>query len=100
MSQADAAFASMDDTLFDVFGDAGTVQRGADPAVAVRVVLTRGAARFGEYGQMAGRVTTADFLAAEWQPQSGDVLTAGALVRKVESIESDDGHVVRVVLYG
>ncbi len=100
MSLADAAFGEMDAVLFDTFGEAVAVQRGTDAAVAVRVVLERGVERLGDYGQVAGRVTTASFLNSEWIPKPGDVLQLASGDRKVEAIDRDDGKVTVAVLYG
>lgn len=100
MSRADADFAAMDAVLFDEFGESVTVQRGAAAAVAVRVVLERGVAKLGDYGQVVARVTTAMFLNAEWVPLQGDVLNLATGNRKVESVSDDDGFVTTVVLHG
>ncbi|GAB3755172.1 head-tail joining protein [Lysobacter olei] len=99
MSQADAAFADMDDVLFDEFGEAVTVARGATTA-PVRVVLTRGVERLGDYGQVVARVTTAMFINSEWQPAQGDLLHLATGDRKIESVIDDDGLVTTVVLHG
>lgn len=100
MSAFDAAIAEMDATLFEVFGEDATAQRGADAPVAVRVVLTRGVERFGDYGQVVGRVTVADIRNSEWVAKPGDVLHLASGDRTVASIEADDGAVNRVVLHG
>lgn len=100
MSDFDTAMEDMDLALFDAFGTDTTVQRGGDVAVAVRVVLTRGVARLGDYGQVVATVTTADFRNSEWQPQQDDVLHLADRDRTIESITSDDGAVTQVVLYG
>lgn len=99
MSRADAAFADMDDVLFDELGEAATVTRGATSA-PVRVVLTRGVERLGDYGQVVARVTTAMFINSEWQPAQGDVLHLVTGDRKVDSVDADDGFVTTVVLHG
>lgn len=99
MSQADAAFAGMDDVLFDEFGESVTVTRGATTA-PVRVVLTRGVERLGDYGQVVARVTTAMFINSEWQPVQGDVLSLSTGDRKIDSVIGDDGFVTTVVLHG
>lgn len=100
MSLADATFDEMDAVLFDEFGESITVQRGADAAVPVRVVLQRGVERYGDYGQVVARVTTASFLNSEWMPVQGDVLHLATGDREVESIDNDDGKVTVVVLHG
>lgn len=100
MSEADAIFEGMDDDLFVDFGDDATVQRGAAAAVPVRVVLTRGVEKLGDYGQVIARVTTAMFRNREWQPKQGDVLTLASGTRKVDTIDSDDGLVTVAVLHG
>lgn len=100
MSDFDAAVADMDAVLFDAFGEDATAQRGADAPVSVRVVLTRGVERFGDYGQVVGRVTVADLRNSVWVAKPGDVLHLASGDRTVASIESDDGVVTRVVLHG
>jgi hypothetical protein len=99
LSEADAIFEGMDDDLFVAFGDDASIQRGAAAAVPVRVVLTRGV-ELGDYGQVIARVTTAMFRNREWQPKQGDVLVVGAVTRKVDTIDSDDGLVTVAVLHG
>ena len=100
MSEFDAAIAGADAALFDAFGVATTVQRGTGDAVDVRVVITRGVKRFGEYGQIVGHVTTVDFRNAQWAPQAGDVLHLAEGDRTVQVLDADDGQVARVVLHG
>lgn len=100
MNDFDTAAASMDAELFDAFGTDTTVQRGTDAAVPVRVVLTLGVARLGDYGQVVATVTTADFRNSEWQPRRDDVLQLAGGDRAIESITSDDGAVTQAVLYG
>lgn len=100
MNDFDTAIAVADDALFEAFGIDATVSRGADPAVDVRVVVTRGVARFGDYGQVVGRVTTVDFRNAQWAPRAGDVLHLPEGDRKVQGLDADDGQVARAVLHG
>lgn len=100
MSAFDAAVADMDASLFEVMGDDATVQRGAAAAAPVRVVVSRNVERLGEYGQVVARMTTVLFRNSEWQPQQGDVLTLTDGVRKVASIDADDGYVTTAVLHG
>lgn len=100
MSAFDIAVADMDAALFDVMGDDATVQRGVGAPVAVRVVVTRGQEKLGEYGQVVARVTTVLFRNSEWQPLQGDLLTLTDGARKVASIDSDDGYVTTAVLHG
>jgi hypothetical protein len=100
VSDFDAAVADMDASLFEVMGDVATVQRGAGAPVTVRVVVTRGQARLGEYGQVVARVTTVLFRNSEWQPQQGDQLALADGTRRVASIDADDGYVTTAVLHG
>lgn len=100
MSQLDAVFESMDDDLFAAFGEAATVQRGAAAPIDVSVVLTRGVEKFGDYGQVVARVTTAMFKNREWEPRQGDVLVLASGTRKIDTIDSDDGLVTVAVLHG
>lgn len=96
----DPRFTDMDDTLFDEFGIDASVQRGTDPAVPVRVVIDEGVERVGEYGQIVGQVTIASFKVPQWRPQQGDVLTVDGVARPVQTLDSDDGYVARVMLHG
>lgn len=100
MSAFDAMVADMDATLFDVFGEDATISRDGGTAVPVRVVLTRGAEQFGDYGQVVGRVTVADMRNSEWVAKQGDTLHLASGDRKVQAIATDDGAVNRVVLHG
>lgn len=93
-------FAGMDEILFDEFGQDGSVQRGLGAPVPVRVVIDEGVERLGDYGQVVGRVAVASFMAPQWRPKQGDVLTVSAWSRPVASIDQDDGFVVRAVMHG
>lgn len=105
---ADILFESMHQDLFDTFGrDAIVAPVGGGVALPVRVVVNEGVERIGEYGQSIGRVTTVDFLARQYRPVQGDVLTlldvtTGAEVwsKPVASTGADDGFVVKVVMHG
>lgn len=100
MNDATTVFAEAHVDLFDALGVDAFVQRGTDDPAPVRVVVEDGVARVGEYGQVIGRTTHASFLRAQWVPVRGDLLTIAGAIRKVESIDTDDGIVVRVVLHG
>lgn len=100
MSAADITFADMHDVLFNELGEDATVQRGGDAPVPVRVFVERGIEILGDYGRVVSRVTKASFINSEWQPQQGDVLTLSSGARKVDTIDTDDGFVTRVVLHG
>ncbi|HET7655744.1 MAG TPA: hypothetical protein VFK18_01955 [Luteimonas sp.] len=100
MSDFDTAAAEMDAALFDVFGEDATISRADGVPAPVRVVLTRGVERSGDYGQVVGRVTVVDLRNSEWVARPGDVLQLASGARTVASIESDDGSVNRVVLHG
>lgn len=100
MSDFDAIASSMDASLFEAFGEDATVVRGADAPVPVRVVITRGVERFGDYGQVVGRVTVADVRNSEWVAKPGDVLQLASGARTVEAVDKDDGYVNSVVLHG
>lgn len=86
--------------LFDALGVDVFIQRGTGAVLPVRVVVEDGVARVGEYGQVIGRDTFANFLRAQWIPARGDVLAIDVASRKVDSIDTGDGIVVRVVLHG
>jgi hypothetical protein len=94
------AFRAMDESIFEEFGEDGTVRRDFDDAQPVRVVIERNVAVLGEFGQLLGRVTKASFMRSQWQPREGDVLALSTGPRKIQSIESDDGYVAKVVLHG
>jgi len=98
----DTAIAGMHTSLFDAFGVDGGVVRGTDAAVPVRVVINRNTEKFGDYGQVTGRITTADFLSAQWIPKQGDVvtITGSGEVLKVEKKHADDGFVATAVIHG
>lgn len=102
----DAMLADLHPELLDVFGSDGLIVRGSDPAVPVRIVIDQGVERIGEYGQSIGRMQTASFLAVQYRPKQGDVLTLlddlgdAQWSKPVASIDADDGYVVRAVLHG
>lgn len=100
MNGAAAIFADAHADLFDALGVDAFVQRGADPALPVRVVVEDGVARVGEYGQVIGRNTMVNFLRVQWVPARGDLVTIDGGTRKVDAIDTDDGIVARVVLHG
>jgi len=100
VNDAAGIFADAHVDLFDALGIDAFVQRGTDAAVPVRVVVEDGVARVGDYGQVIGRNTLANFLRAQWVPARGDLLTIDGNTRKVESTDTDDGIVARVVLHG
>lgn len=86
--------------LFEQFADACVVTRGADPAVTTRCVAEDGVEVVGEYGRVVGRATRVSFIKTEWDPKRGDLVSLDDTVRAVESLDSDDGLVVQVVLHG
>lgn len=100
MSDADLAFADLHADLFEVFGQDGTVQRGSDAAVPVRVVIDRGVERYGTNGEVVATVTVVSFMVAQWIPSAGDVVAVGAWSKKVDVLDSDDGYVAKAVMYG
>jgi len=100
VNDAAAIFADAHADLFDALGVDAFVQRGTDAALPVRVVVEDGVARVGEYGQVIGRNTLVNFLRAQWVPVRGDAVTIDGVSRKVDSIDTDDGMVCRVVLHG
>ncbi|HDS1834380.1 TPA: hypothetical protein QEM98_000465 [Stenotrophomonas maltophilia] len=100
MSDADLAFADLHADLFEVFGQDGTVQRGGDAAVPVRVVIDRGVERYGTNGEVVATVTVVSFMVAQWMPSAGDVVAVGAWSKKVDVLDSDDGYVAKAVMYG
>ena len=97
-----AAFLAMDEAIFAAFAETEpcAVVRGESEPVLVDVVVERGVAKLGEFGQVVGRVTRANFRRSQWQPQPGDVLTVDAIDRAIVSIEEDDGYIVKAVLHG
>lgn len=100
----DNALADMHIDLFETFGMDATVKRGTDAAVAVRVIVNRDQQQLGEYGQVVARVTTVDFMVAQWEPKQSDVLVwtdrLGTHTKKIQKPEDNDGFVVKAVLHG
>lgn len=94
-------FAIMTATVLDTpgIGFDATVQRGAAPAVPVRVSKRDEVDRFGETASIATRERVIGFHRETWLPKRGDVLTLdGEGPRIVEAIVSDDGYLVEVML--
>lgn len=101
MSEFDSIMDEADEVLFEAFGEAATVQRGAAAPVPVTVYVERGVvAQTDAYGRPTARVMKASFRNSEWEPKSGDVLVLASGTHTVEVIESDDGSVSVAVLYG
>ncbi len=102
---AHADFDAMHVDLFDAFGHAGIVARGG-PVTPVIVIVDEGVEQVGEYGRTIGRVTVVSFQTAQWRPLRGDMLTVsddlGVVMwtKQVESIDADDGFVVKAVMNG
>ena len=90
--------------VFDEIGIDATVQRGTEAPVPVRIVVTYGRQKLGEFGQVIARQDSIDFLSAQWQPQQGDTVAwedhLGAHSRKIASPEDDNGYVAKAVLRG
>lgn len=98
---ADAAFADMHADLFQVFGRDAFVQRGADAAVPVVVVLDQGVQRYGSNGEVVATVDVVSFQALEWVPQGGDLVTIGAgWSKRVDTLQDNDGFVSTAVMHG
>lgn len=93
-------FDPLHEDLFAQFGQDGTVSRGAAAPVAVRIVEDRGVQRYGEHGEVVGRVTMVSFLSEQWVPRSGDVVSVNAWTKKVDVLDSDDGFVAKAVMLG
>ena len=70
------------------------VLRGDTP---VKVIIERGVALTGEYGQVVSRRDVADMTSSA-APKSRDSLLIGGLVRTIDTILEDDGLSVRCVL--
>lgn len=101
----DAFFATAaQPSIFAAMGVDATVQRGAAAPVPVRIVVTRNAARLGEYGQVVARVDTVDVMLTQWQPQQGDVVAwsdhLGSHSKALTAEIEDDGFVAKAVLHG
>lgn len=101
-----AQFAGMHEDLFDEYGQNGSIVRGANAPVPVRVIVNEGVERVGEYGQSIGHVMVVHFLVSEFRPQQRDVLTLldtlGETVwtKPVASVDKGDGYVVQAVMHG
>lgn len=100
MNALNRDFDAMTSDLFDQFADPCTVVRGAADPVTARCVVEDGIESIGQYGQVVGNVTHVSFIKTEWDPQRGDVVTLDGNARNIESIDSDDGLVVKAVLHG
>ena len=104
MTFDDLDLMDMHEDLFEEFGIDGTAQRGDDAAVAVRLVIDRGAERVGEVGTVVGRVDVASVMVSQWEPRQGDQISwtdrHGTHTKRVESLMDNDGFVARAVLHG
>lgn len=100
MSDADLTFADMHADVFEVFGQDGMIVRGADEPVPVRVVIDRGVERYGTNGEVVAIVQLVSFMASQWVPVQGDVLTVGEWTKPVDVLHSNDGYVAKAVMHG
>lgn len=104
MSSAHSAFSRMHGHLFSTIGEPATVQRGNAEPEPVRVIITRGVERAGEFGQVVAHVTTADFMLSQWDPKAGDRVTwtdhMGTFTRTISTEITHDTYVAKTVLHG
>lgn len=84
----------------DALGSDATVSRSGAAAVSVKVRMDYNVETMGDFGQVAGTVTMATFVKADWAPAKGDQITIGGRSLIVERIASDDGVEVKAVLNG
>lgn len=100
MTTADAIFAAAQGDIFAALGTDATVQRGANAAVPVRVVVTDSEETTGQHSQRIGNERHLQFIKAAWDPKAGDLVTIAGVAQRVHRIVKDDGHVVEVVVHG
>lgn len=90
--------------LYAEFGVDGTVKRGSEDAVPVRVIVDYDVVATGDLGQLLSQFDQASFMLSQWRPEKGDLLTwtnrFGTQTKKVGKTVSDDGLEAKVVIHG
>jgi hypothetical protein len=100
MSHFDDLLNIADPGFFEILGGACTYDDTAGSVVSTRVVIERNVETVSMYDtQMATLRNIANLLKSEIpDPKRGHIITEGSSVYVVDQLDSDDGHVVRVLL--
>lgn len=91
--------------IYDAFGFDGTIQRGADLPVPVRIVVDRDQAVIGEFNQVVARVDQVRVRVAQWPAfMHGDLVSwsdrLGNHAKRIERQTGNDGLEAHGVLHG
>lgn len=99
MSHFDDVLKNADPFIFSVFGDACTYN-ASGIAYETSVVIDKNVEIVSAYDtQMAARRNVANLIKAEIpEPKRGHTITVGSDVFVVDRLDTDDGHVLRVLL--
>lgn len=100
MSHFDDFLASADPSFFEILGDACTYTDSTPTDYETRVIIEKNVEQFTAYDtQVPVRRHVANFLKSEVpEPKRGHTIVVGANTYTVDQLDSDDGHVLRVLL--
>lgn len=101
MSSFDALVTSMDSNIFDVMAAPCTYMDGQGFGTATRVIIDKNVEMASAYDtQMPARRNVANLLKAEVpDPKRGHTITLDSgEIYTVDRLDSDDGHLLRVLL--
>lgn len=100
MSHFDELLTDADPGFFDVMGDACVYTDGAANTYETRVIIEKNVEQFSAYETTVPvRRNVANLLKAEVpEPKRGHTIESGADTYTVDQLDSDDGHVLRVLL--
>jgi len=92
-------FVDLHAALFATLGESVTLQRGNDSPVTLLAIVRHGVTNVGEFGRVVGARTAVSLPRDRWQPRRGDLVTVRGATHPIESIASDDGYAVEVILH-
>jgi len=100
MSHFDDFLTSVDPGFFDVLGDPCVYTDNQATTYETRVIIEKNVEQFSAYDtQVPVRRHVANFLKSEVpEPKRGHTFVVGADTYTVDQLDSDDGHVLRVLL--
>jgi len=100
MSHFDDFLISADPSFFEILGDPCVYTDGLPADYETRVIIEKNVEQFTAYDtQVPVRRSVANFLKSEVpDPKRGHTIVVGADTYTVDQLDSDDGHVIRVLL--
>lgn len=100
MSEFDQLVSEMDSSLMEVFGDACTYNDLTNPVIETRVAIEKNVEIMSAYDtQMPARRNVASLIKSDIpDPKRGHTITVGSETHIVDRLNTDDGHIVTVLL--